>query len=462
MDIRELKTLLKELVISMEKTVPYASALAMETLGERVVVQSRESRVEPLDPSRGVVFTVFTGGHFIEYSTGDMTRDSLSKAAKELVKMAELAGMTSSGPVIDPGAPLEKDFTVAEKIPDATVGLADKVARVASYRERLQSMDKRIVNAISYYAFVQNRELYVNRTRTLYQDIRRGQAVIQAVMREGDDTAQLHEGDSRQGGYENSVIPDEKFEKLVHDCGRILGAPRLKPGYYDCIFSPEFAGITAHECFGHGTETDMFLKGRSRAQEYMNKRVGSELVNMFDSPAEEGAAASFFFDHEGALSSRTQIIRDGVLVSGITDLNSATRLGLPRTANGRRESYERKAYARMTNTFFGAGKDRFEDMLASIESGYLLTHPSNGMEDPKGWGIQLEGYLAEEIKGGKLTGKVFTPVIVTGYLPDMLNSISMVGDESTLFGLGYCGKGHKEWVKVTDGGPYLKLKARLG
>jgi TldD protein len=462
MDIMELKPVLKELVSSMEKTVPYASALAMETLGERVVVMTRESRVEPLDPSRGVVLTVFTGRHFMEYSTGDLTRDSLSRAAKELVKMAELAGIDTGGPFIDPGGPLERDFTVAEGIPNDSVPLADKVARCSAYRERLQAMDRRIVNAVSYYAYVRNRELYVNRDKTLYQDIRRGQAVIQAVMREGDDNAQLHEGDSRQGGYENAAIPEDKFDKLVYDCGRILGAPRLAPGSYDCIFSPEFAGITAHECFGHGTETDMFLKGRSRAQEFMDRRVGSELVNMFDSPAEEGAAASFFFDHEGQLASRTQIIRDGVLVSGITDLNSATRLGIPRTANGRRESYERKAYARMTNTFFGAGKDSYEDMLASIESGYLLTHPSNGMEDPKGWGIQLEGYLAEEIKGGKLTGKVFTPVIVTGYLPDMLNSISMVGDESTLFGLGFCGKGHKEWVKVTDGGPYLKLKARLG
>ena len=55
-------------------------------------------------------------------------------------------------------------------------------------------MDKRIVNAVSYYAYVRNRELYVNRDKTLYQDIRRAQAVIQAVMREGDDNAQLHAG----------------------------------------------------------------------------------------------------------------------------------------------------------------------------------------------------------------------------------------------------------------------------
>jgi len=461
MDIYNLKPILKELVAGMEKTVPYASALAMETLGERVLVMTKESRVEPLDPSKGVVFTVFTGRHFLEYSTGDMTPDSLHRAAKELVKMAELSGIGGST-TIDPGTPLEKDFVVDEVIPNDSVPLSDKVNRCTVFRDKLQGMDKRIVNAVSMYAFTRNRELYVNRNKTIFQDLKRGQAIIQAVMRDGDDNVQLHDGDSHQGGYENSVIPAERFEALARDCGRIIGAPRLKPGFYDCIFSPEFSGITAHEAFGHGTESDMFLKDRCRGREFMGKAVGSPIVNMYDSPAEPGEAGSFFFDNEGQLASRTQILKDGVLVSPITDLNSATALGIQRTANGRRESYERKAYARMTNTFFGAGKDSFEDMLASVDSGYLVTRPSNGMEDPKGWGIQLEGYMAEEIKGGKLTGQVHTPVIVTGYVPDLLHSISMVGDNARIFGLGYCGKGHKEWVKVTDGGPYLKLKARLG
>ena len=461
MDIQALKPSLKQLVSDMEKTVPYASALAMETLGERVVVMTKESRVEPQDPSRGVVFTVFTGSQFMEYSTGDLSPDSLKSASRELVRMAETAGI-GGDVTVEPGPGMEQDYFVTEVIPNGGITLQDKVARCSVYREKLQAMDRRIVNAAAMYAYTRNRELYVNRNKTLFQDLKRAQAVIQAVMRDGDDTAQLHAGDSHQGGYENSTIPVARFEDLVHDCGRILGAPRLAPGYYDCIMSPEFAGITAHEAFGHGTESDMFLKDRCRGREYMGKAVGSTLVNMYDSPAEPGEAASFYFDHEGQTASRTRIIKDGVLVSPITDMNSATRLGIKRTANGRRESFERKAYARMTNTFFGAGKDKYGDMLASIEHGYLLTHPSNGMEDPKGWGIQLEGYQAEEIKGGRLTGKVFTPVIVTGYVPELLHSISMVGDESKIFGLGYCGKGHKEWVKVTDGGPFLKLKARLG
>jgi len=51
---------------------------------------------------------------------------------------------------------------------------------------------------------------------------------------------------------------------------------------------------------------------------------------------------------------------------------------------------------------------------------------------------------------------------MTGYVPDLLGSISMLSPHREVFGSGGCGKGYKEWVKVSDGGPYLKTKARLG
>ena len=62
----------------------------------------------------------------------------------------------------------------------------------------------------------------------------------------------------------------------------------------------------------------------------------------------------------------------------------------------------------------------------------------------------------------KFTGAIFSPVIITGYVPDLLKSVSMVGGDLRISGLGMCGKGYKEWVKVTDGGPHMRLKARLG
>jgi len=156
------------------------------------------------------------------------------------------------------------------------------------------------------------------------------------------------------------------------------------------------------------------------------------------------------------------VIEKGILKAGISDALSAMHLGTEPTGNGRRESYERKAYTRMTNTYFEGGNDRLEDMIASISYGMLLENATSGMEDPKNWGIQCMVNIAREIKDGKLTGRIFSPVVLTGYVPDLLKSISMMSETVELGGGGACGKGYKEWVKVSDGGPYIKAKIRLG
>ena len=82
--------------------------------------------------------------------------------------------------------------------------------------------------------------------------------------------------------------------------------------------------------------------------------------------------------------------------------------------------------------------------------------------DPKNWGIQCMVSIAREIRDGKLTGKIFSPIVLTGYVPDLLKSITMMSPDVKLEGGGMCGKGYKEWVKVSDGGPYIKARIRLG
>jgi TldD protein len=470
--LKDIEPMLKNVVQEMERTVPYAAAWAQDALGEQLLVDSREARAEALERQLGVVLTLFTGRSFLEYALNGVATcefcDRLTAGAEALVDSALAEGIVDLGLNvdvglnIDPGTPLSKDFVAAVETPPEKIPLSEKMAMLRELRDDLHAREPRVVNATALYAHVKRRELFINRHRSLYQELPRTQAVAQVVLSEGDHTVRLYGGHCYLGGFEHAQFSKVERERLIRDAGRILGAPRLQPGRYDCIFSPEFAGIFAHEAFGHGTEADLFLQRRSRGQEYLDKQVASPLVDMYDSPARPGQAASFYFDHEGKLAEETQILQQGILKRPLTNLHAALRCGLPRSANGRRESYSRKIYARMTNTYFGPGSSSFEKMLADIEFGYFLDHPSNGMEDPKGWGIQLEGLYAEEIRQGKLTGKIYSPVIVTGYVPDLLQSITMVGPDVEISGLGMCGKGHKEWVKVTDGGPYLRLQALLG
>ncbi|MFQ5509604.1 MAG: TldD/PmbA family protein [Leptospirillia bacterium] len=452
---------LSALVARMEERVPYAAVLVTDVDGEILRMGTTEEKVAPVAPARGAVFTVHTGRALVEAATDELTPDALQAAAMDAVARALETGIDTDAAAPNPGPELIADYVTHEATPLDSIPLATRVDHARALRDRAHAADERVVNTFGMVSHTRTREVFVNRSRQLFQNLVRTQAVVGVTASDGAHQAALVDGRGHQGGWEATELPDGLVDKLVSDCCRILGAPRLAAGYYDCIFSPEFSGIFAHEAFGHGTEADMFEKQRSRGQDFIGKPVATEGVNMYDNPDLPDAAASYHFDHEGQSAVRTQIIEKGVLVRPITDMHTAHTLGIGRTANGRRESFAKKAYTRMSNTYFGEGDNDFDEMLADISHGFYLTRPSNGMEDPKSWGIQLEGYMAWEIVNGKLTGTVFSPVIVTGYVPELLKSITMVGKRAEITGLGMCGKGYKEWVKVTDGGPHLRLKARL-
>ncbi len=262
------------------------------------------------------------------------------------------------------------------------------------------------------------------------------------------------------GGYEVTNIPESEIYRTLDVAVELLNARKIEPGFYDVIVDPSVAGVIAHEAFGHGVEMDMFVKGRAKAKEYLSKRVGSDIVNIYDDPTIEGAFGSYFFDDQGTIAKRTHIVENGIFKRGLTDLLSYVNLNTERSANGRRESYKRKVYARMSNTFFGKGDKKLEDMISNLESGVLIEKVEGGMEDPKGWGMQVNALIGREIKNGKFTGKIFSPIVMTGYVPDILMSITESSDAFELDS-GGCGKGHKEIVPVSTGGPHLRLKVRL-
>jgi TldD protein len=263
------------------------------------------------------------------------------------------------------------------------------------------------------------------------------------------------------GGWEALEYSDDELQQLVDNAVALLSAERIEPGEYTIITTPGVTGTICHESFGHGVETDMFLKERAKAAHFIDRVVASPLVHIWDDPSYPGAYGGYFFDDEGMLAAPTQIVENGVFRRGITDLYSALALGIPRSANGRRQDFSRKVYARMSNTFFAAGATPVSDLFAQVDHGVYLPKWSSGMEDPQGWGIQVTCHYGLEIKNGKLTGRIFAPVGISGYVPEVLQSVSAVGSDWGLDG-GGCGKGHKEFVAVSSGGPHLLLKARLG
>jgi len=337
----------------------------------------------------------------------------------------------------------------------------DKLSMCLDLHARTRKLDPRIVNVQVRYAETLEAKVFANHSRHLTQNVLRLRLTVTVFVSDGRQLRYDWMGKDVSGGLELVQFSDEELHELCQNTLALLSAEKIPGGIYDVLCSPDVSGVIAHEAFGHGVELDMFLKERARSRQYLGQSIATPLVDILDDPSYPQAYGHYFFDDEGQLASPTYIIRKGVFERGLSDLISAHRLNVLRSANGRRESFERKVYARMSNTFFARGSTPTQQMLESIERGVYLQHTSSGMEDPKGWGMQVTSHYGQEIMHGKLTGRIFAPIGITGYVPDILQSVTAVGDDFRLTG-GTCGKGHKEWVPVSSGGPHLRLKARLG
>ncbi|MBO4535183.1 MAG: TldD/PmbA family protein, partial [Clostridia bacterium] len=330
----------------------------------------------------------------------------------------------------------------------------------AKLRDDVLSRDDKIVNCIVVFRRIVINKLFVSANRELDQHYGWVNGNIITVYRDGK-VVQTYDG-----WFGNQIA--DVFAKLptmidgiVDKARHLAKATPIEPGVYDIITDNSITGLIAHEAFGHGVEMDQFVKDRALAKQYVGKYVASPIVNMHDGAAATFSTASYFFDDDGVEAHDTQIIRDGILVAGLCDLASAEQLGVEPTGNGRRQNFSHKAYSRMTNTFFEPGKDKLEDMIASIKHGYMLFETNNGMEDPKNWQIQCTATYGIEIVDGKLTDHYVSPVVMSGSVPELLKSISMISDNFLVLGSGSCGKGYKEWVRVSDGGPNLKARCKL-
>ena len=451
-------------VATLERLAPYASAYARRNSGTQVRVDSASTTCQPLPPDAGFTLTAWTGDRFFEVSCDDPCPEAIRDQTHRLAERIRHSHVDHSC-TIDPGERIEHAYAQSMSEDPRQLPASAKIDAARALRAVVMT-GRKVRDGVGIIGDIHAEIVYVNRHRRLFQEMHRVRQIVFGIFADAGRQAQLPAGREVIGGWESLSDPAEIASSVLRDGPRILGAPRIPdPGEHDCVFDGHFSGLFAHEAFGHGTEQDMFLKDRARGAEWMGKQVASPLVDMFDDPS-NGWAGSYAFDDEGILAIPTHIVRKGTLMAGINDRHShaeLTRRGMSvaKTANGRRESYDHKPYTRMSNTFFGGGDKTTQQLIATIKRGYLLTHPSNGMEDPKGWGIQLEGTMAEEIREGKLTGKVFSPVVVTGSVPQLLQSISGVGRDVVEASLGTCGKGYKEWIKVTDGGPALRLRAVL-
>jgi TldD protein len=233
-----------------------------------------------------------------------------------------------------------------------------------------------------------------------------------------------------------------------------------RAGIKDVIISSEITGILAHEAIGHTTEGDNILGGSTYGT-MIGQQVANEKITLVDFANSFNGSLlpmPIFVDDEGTKATDAVIIENGILKGFMHNLETASKLGMKPTGNGRAFEFFDEPLVRMRNTAILPANDSVADMIASIEDGYYILDSSNGQADSTGefmFGVSL-GY---EIKNGKL-GQAIKETTVSGLAFDVLKATSMVGNDFKIFNNGYCGK--KQWIPTADGGPSLKCRMNIG
>lgn len=501
----EIRTLMPELLEILEsgRTDDWYSFIWLEeTKSLSCVAAANEKSGESLD--RGMVLRVLVDGENFEKSTNLLERQNLISRAQEFRAELDKKFPKVKSKSYRPATWKEEDLTtlgsdIIEQLPknmDSTTEvhfsplcegnpfeteIATLKKLATETRNEILEKSKKYVEANSNFQELADvrsmvrqeitTNVFVDRSKNMSQTLPISLLYSMGMTKTGQVGRSMAGG---LGGLEVAVHSEEDIVEAALRPLQLANAKKLAPGRYQIISGPDVTGVIAHEAFGHTQEGDTWMKGRSIAKNLHESKikVGNDQAcivnhpNMFSmEDLSHGSNGSYFFDHEGQLA-RAQIILDkGILAVPMTDLTSALRLNVPRTANGKRESWRRPIMARQTNTYFTPGDKTVEELIGMVSDGFLARWASGGMEDPKGGSLTAGTSYLEEIKNGKLTGEIYLGpsgghVELSDPVFTLLERIVAKSKSVNKHNIpenkfGGCGKYHKESVQAGCGGPFI-------
>ncbi len=406
---------------------------------------------------KGIKMRLWDGEKFLEYANTTIDYDFLKQKILELIQTAD-----ENQKLIKDKSELKIDRkNLSKKFSSSCfkeeINLKSITNKLDNIKNELLNLDKDIVNVRTLIRQKKEYHIFANQYRQMSQQISEVLVAGIVMLKTENGIKTVY-----KVFVDNNISVIDKltnsFDELKSDIIKMKKAKPLEnAGKYKVILSPKMSGLLAHESFGHGMEADTIIRGRALAVEWIGKKIANSNVSIIDFPLIEGKHGMFYFDNEGNMAEKVYLVKNGIVNEPISDIYSKTKLGLNSSSNSRFESFDHKNYVRMSNTYFEKGSDSFADMIKKVDDGIFVFDCAGGMEDPKGWGVQIQGCFGQRIKQGELIDEYYDGFSLTGFLPDIMKNITSVSKEFEIEGGGSCGKGHKEWVRVSEGGPYLLI-----
>ena len=280
---------------------------------------------------------------------------------------------------------------------------------------------------------------------------------VMAMAKDGMDVQQAYNSIGDLRGYSKVENFEESCEEVTKRAVDLLSAKPVEAGKHTVIVDPKLCGVFTHEAFGHLSEAD-FIYENQKLREIMKlgKRFGSDELSIVDDGTLVGEAGYNKYDSEGTPTQKTYLIKDGILTNRLHSRETAAKMNEKPTGNARAISYGSEPIVRMTNTYMESRDQTFEDMLAGVDDGIYAKGSLGGQTNTEMFTFSAEE--AYKIKDGKICEQV-RDVVLTGNVFETLMNIDAIGNDRVMFGgLGGCGKGGQSPLRVSDGGPHIRIK----
>jgi TldD protein len=459
-----LDTMAKVIDDLSEKDVAFADIRQESHTSTQIMVVNGDLRRFGRATKAGIVARALIGECWGMASTSkELTAEICNELLRDAVKSAK-ANAKFSRKKLDFSEikPIKKSVWQKSKVDPAEVSTEEKLEFVMAL-DKAQKTDDRIVNTNSVYNDAKRVFRLVNTAGSqLEWDELRTLAVVQPIARQGDRMHFDYDVKGGRAGYElvQQIDPDSFGADCSKGALELLTAEKPPSGKMTVVLDGNLSGLIAHEVCGHASEADEVVKGRSFLTGQVGVQLGTEQVTMVDDGTLEEVSGSYPFDSEGTPASRTMIIENGVFKGYMHTLETATLMGVKPTGNGRAQDYNRRIFARMTNTFFEKGEWTDEEIIADTKDGLYVNMALSGMEDVVGGGVQcsaLKGYI---IKNGEAT-QLVRSMSLAGKVLDILKTVDAVGNKLEFWG-GSCGKGEEDFLSVSSGGPHMRAEMVVG
>jgi TldD protein len=409
--------------------------------------------------SQGVGVRVIAGEKTGYAYTDEISPASIRQAARTAACIAKAATQQVRPVDVTPLAKKHDLYPCLETVSDLEI--ERKIALLKDIDERCSSADPRIQKVQASLTDEWKAVMIATSDGLLVGDIQPLARVH--VMCIADQDGELRAGRAGGGGrrgFEMFTQGELSPEALAREAVRLavlqFDAVEAPAGPMEVVLGPGWPGILLHEAIGHGLEADFNRKKTSAFSDMLGQRVASEACTIVDDGTLPGRRGSLNIDDEGHPTSCTVLIEKGILRNYINDYLNARLLGVPRTGNGRRESYRHIPMPRMTNTYMLAGTETPEDIIRGVKRGLYAVQFGGGQVDITSGKFVFSASEAYLIEDGRITAPVKDATLI-GHGPEALTKVTAVGCDLKLdLGVGTCGKDGQS-VPVGVGLPTIRI-----